>query len=205
MSQTKIDRRNNRARYYRWKILQAARKEFLENGFKNTTIVNIAKRANVGYGTVYNHFPNGKEDVFFTIVKEPINLFISIANNKYIVESKEEAYRFILKNIESLVEIALKHKKLLQVFHESIWLSSKIYYEWKEISQRFIHRIAQNVSCAIEKKLARNSNYNVEIVASVLFYTVENNLWDLILDETSISPQTMAKNIAEVYTHGLYK
>src|SRR5699024_6790951 len=103
MSQTKIDRRNNRERYYRGKMLQAARKEFLDNGCKNTTIVNIAKRVNVGYGTVYNHFPNGKEDVFFNIVKEPINLFISIENNKYIVESKEEAYRFILKNIASLV------------------------------------------------------------------------------------------------------
>jgi AcrR family transcriptional regulator len=39
-------------------ILESARSLFSEVGFKKTTIRKIAKRAEVGFGTVFNHFPD---------------------------------------------------------------------------------------------------------------------------------------------------
>jgi AcrR family transcriptional regulator len=42
----------------RQQILQAAKDCFLTDGFAETTIVDIAKRANIGVGTLYNYFPS---------------------------------------------------------------------------------------------------------------------------------------------------
>jgi TetR/AcrR family fatty acid metabolism transcriptional regulator len=50
-------------------ILQAAIEVFSNSGFKNSSISEIAKRANVAEGTIYQYFKN-KEDLFFSIPVE---------------------------------------------------------------------------------------------------------------------------------------
>lgn len=50
-------------------IMQAAIEVFSKNNFKNSSIVEIAKRANVAEGTIYQYFKN-KEDLFFSIPVE---------------------------------------------------------------------------------------------------------------------------------------
>lgn len=42
----------------RQQILQAAKDCFLTDGFEETTIADIADRANIGVGTLYNYFPS---------------------------------------------------------------------------------------------------------------------------------------------------
>lgn len=50
-------------------ILQAAIEVFSNGSFKNSNISEIAKRANVAEGTIYQYFKN-KEDLFFSIPVE---------------------------------------------------------------------------------------------------------------------------------------
>lgn len=50
-------------------ILQAAIEVFSNDSFKNSSISEIAKRANVAEGTIYQYFKN-KEDLFFSIPVE---------------------------------------------------------------------------------------------------------------------------------------
>ena len=47
-------------------IIDAAIEVFSRNGFQNSTISEIAQRANVAEGTIYQYFKN-KEDLFFSI------------------------------------------------------------------------------------------------------------------------------------------
>jgi TetR/AcrR family transcriptional regulator, fatty acid metabolism regulator protein len=47
-------------------ILQAAIEVFSKGGFRNSSISEIAKRANVAEGTIYQYYKN-KEDLFFSI------------------------------------------------------------------------------------------------------------------------------------------
>ncbi|GEL76496.1 TetR/AcrR family transcriptional regulator [Tenuibacillus multivorans] len=201
----KRDRRTDRAIQSREKIINAAKQLFIEHGYRKTTVSMISMQAGVGYGTAYNHFPNGKDDIFLAVIEEVMDEFYEIANNEYTVSSKEEAYQFIYRNVESLFSLANKHQEILKVFHETIWLSSSIHEKWEDISQRFIIRVGRNVEYAVEKGLARNPDYDPDIVGSVLFYTVENNLWNMILGKTQKEPDMIIKNIAEVYTNGLYK
>ncbi len=55
-------------------IIQSAIEVFSKNGFQNSTIVEIAKKANVAEGTIYQYFKN-KEDLFFSIPVEKTKEF----------------------------------------------------------------------------------------------------------------------------------
>jgi TetR/AcrR family fatty acid metabolism transcriptional regulator len=62
----KIERRQS--------IIQAAIEVFGKNGFKNSSICEIAQRANVAEGTIYQYFKH-KEDLFFSIPVEKTKEF----------------------------------------------------------------------------------------------------------------------------------
>jgi len=55
-------------------IIQSAIEVFSKNGFKHSSISEIAQRANVAEGTIYQYFRN-KEDLFFSIPGEKTNEF----------------------------------------------------------------------------------------------------------------------------------
>lgn len=59
-------KREKTAAQRRAKILEAALTCFLENGYHQTGVRDIAKRAGVSLGNLYNHFP-GKHDVLVEI------------------------------------------------------------------------------------------------------------------------------------------
>ena len=58
----------------RQSIIQAAIEVFGKNGFKNSSICEIAQRANVAEGTIYQYFKN-KDDLFFSIPVEKTKEF----------------------------------------------------------------------------------------------------------------------------------
>jgi len=58
----------------RQSIIQAAIEVFSKNNFKNSSIAEIAKSANVAEGTIYQYFKN-KEDLYFCIPVEKTNEF----------------------------------------------------------------------------------------------------------------------------------
>jgi len=55
----------------RQSIVDAALAEFLENGFANTTVESVAKRAGVAKGLIYRYFI-GKEALFSAVVQQEI-------------------------------------------------------------------------------------------------------------------------------------
>jgi TetR/AcrR family transcriptional regulator, repressor of fatR-cypB operon len=60
-------RREQEAQQRRQEILKSARTLFIEKGFRNTTLDEIAERAAFGKGTIYNYF-SSKDDLFRDIV-----------------------------------------------------------------------------------------------------------------------------------------
>ena len=68
---TPPDRRSRKRLATRRAISQVADRLFLERGFENVTVDEIAAAADVGRMTVFNHFPR-KEDMFFDREEEGI-------------------------------------------------------------------------------------------------------------------------------------
>ncbi len=67
MGETKKDLRKKQ-------ILQAATEVFGNSNFQSTSISEIAQKANIAEGTIYQYFKN-KEDLFFSIPKQKTDLF----------------------------------------------------------------------------------------------------------------------------------
>lgn len=187
------------------KILDASREIFLEKGFKNATVTLIAKKANVGYGTVYSHFPTGKDEILLYIMEEVMDEFYTVTSRGYSPASKEEGYKSTLKNAEDFLSLAIKHRDLLVVFHEAIGLSNLIRSKWDSIIETLIERIAQNVVIVKEKELIRNESYDPKIVAGSVIYPAEKFLWKLALKKTDMDYKEIAKNFVGIYVNGLFK
>ena len=59
--QQKENTRNN--------ILQAALREFVDKGLADTNVQDVAKAANISYGTIFAHFPK-KDDLLIRVINE---------------------------------------------------------------------------------------------------------------------------------------
>ncbi|MCF8008371.1 MAG: TetR/AcrR family transcriptional regulator [Halanaerobiales bacterium] len=82
-------------------IMTKATKLFAQKGFSETSISQIAKKANVGKGTIYWHF-DSKEDLFFSIIKQKGKAFFDSViklkdSNK---EPQEIIHEYIIKRVE---------------------------------------------------------------------------------------------------------
>ncbi len=65
--------RERKKKETRHSILSASKNVFLTKGYAQTTIDEIAEKANVGVGTVYNYFQS-KADIFITIMSDELVL-----------------------------------------------------------------------------------------------------------------------------------
>ena len=70
----------------REKILNAAKSEFLEKGFEKSSLRQIASKANVTKGNIYNYFKS-KDDLFYQLVKPALDVI-----TRYMTQDFEEAY-----------------------------------------------------------------------------------------------------------------
>src|SRR5277367_6701055 len=75
-----VNRRERRKRRTRESIVEAARSLFLERGFEQTTLSEVAERADIAASTLFTHFAT-KTDLFFAdydlLVDDFINMVIS--------------------------------------------------------------------------------------------------------------------------------
>jgi AcrR family transcriptional regulator len=96
-------RRDRRIHRQKEEILQAAGSVFSEKGYASATIHDIAIKADIGDGTIYNYFP-GKREILLTIASkqtEAINqLFVSTEK----VETPEDLVQIVQKSFDIMLE-----------------------------------------------------------------------------------------------------
>ena len=97
----------------RKRILDAATTEFAEYGFENTSIQQIAKKAEISVGSVYKYFEN-KEELFSMVVKESLSsleellLHHSSSDEDIIVKAE--------KVLKELLKFSRKHPQLIKLY-----------------------------------------------------------------------------------------
>lgn len=55
------------------RIMEAASRIFAHNGFRKTTLEEIAEAASMGKATLYHYFPQGKEQIFGAVVQHVVD------------------------------------------------------------------------------------------------------------------------------------
>jgi AcrR family transcriptional regulator len=95
-------------------IIQTANKLVDKTGYANTSIIEIAKQANISVGTLYYHFPRGKIDILLALTRE-------IAQ-----EFKEEAKALGFKegmDFSTIKEAMIYHLSLIIKLHKKYRLT----------------------------------------------------------------------------------
>ncbi len=202
MSSDQMTSRKLRSIQTRKKLLTAGREIFIEYGFQKATISQIIKQAKTGYGTAYVHF-KGKDDLLIELMEDVMNRFYEIAELPFHPKSKQEAYEMIEKQAGLFLEMANKERAMMQVIEEAIRLSEDVNRKWKEIRERFIKRIAQDIAFSQKSGLAR-TDVDHYLVARGWFFANEMYLWEIVKNEDDFDVNKIAYNLTAVYTDGLY-
>lgn len=79
-------------------ILNCAKNEFLEKGFKDASLRNIAKKAGVTTGAIYGYFKD-KDDIFVSLVKNVLTGFYSLIEEVERADSVKYNENIELKNL----------------------------------------------------------------------------------------------------------
>lgn len=97
----------------RKRILDAATTEFAEYGFENTSIQQIAKKAEISVGSVYKYFEN-KEELFSMVVKESLSSLEELLLHHS--SSDEDVIVKAEKVLKELLRFSKKHPQLIKLY-----------------------------------------------------------------------------------------
>lgn len=196
------DKRRLRSIITKGKILKAAKEVFLQEGFQKTSISQIIKKTDVGYGTAYVHF-NGKDDMLVVLMEDIMSQFYQIAEMAFSPKSKTEAVEIIEKQTYSFLMLASKERDILRIFEQAIGFSTLAADKWTEIREKFIQHILHDIHYSHQNGLVKE-NLNYELVARGWFFTNEMYLWEIVKGTEKSSVEEIAKTITYIYTAGLY-
>jgi AcrR family transcriptional regulator len=122
------------------KILDAAREEFGEHGFSDSSIVGITQRAGVALGTFYTYF-DSKEELFQALVRDMSAQVRDTAAPAF--SEYPNALDAARRGLELFLEFARKHRDIYRIIDEAEFVDPQAYREHyettaKRIAARFI-------------------------------------------------------------------
>ena len=127
------------------KILDAAREEFGERGFAESSIVAITQRAGVALGTFYTYF-DSKESVFQALVRD-----MSAQVRDHVAPAFKGATDALdgeRRALESFLQFARKHRDVYRIIDEAEFVEPRAY---REHYQTTASRIAARLIAARDK------------------------------------------------------
>ena len=127
------------------KILDAARDEFGEHGFAESSIVGITQRAGVALGTFYTYF-DSKESVFQALVSD-----MSAQVRDHVAPAFKDATDALdgeRRALESFLQFARKHRDVYRIIDEAEFVEPRAY---REHYQTTASRIATRLIGARDK------------------------------------------------------
>jgi len=180
------------------KILDAARAEFGDRGFAESSIVGITQRAGVALGTFYTYF-DSKEEVFRALVSDMStlvrdNVAPAIKDAKTFFDGEQKA-------LAAFLEFVSEHRDVYRIIDEAEFVEPHAYREHYETTAT---RIAARFAEARERgEISRDlTDEELEILAwadmgANVFVGLRYAVW------TSADPQRVAEVTKRILKKGL--
>lgn len=181
------------------KIIKVSKEIFFNTSYEKTTIEEIAQKADIGVGTVYNYF-NSKADILICIAEKEID----IEGVSYIL-SEEDLKKSVA---DIIVDFSWKSLGNLKILSKRIWKeliraminSSKsnnlILNGFMKIDLNYIKNLEQLLENLKNKGLLK-SNFDSSTASMVLYNNIMALVIQYIFSDTLTKEE--AKNIYEKY------
>jgi AcrR family transcriptional regulator len=161
------DRRIRKRLATRQGISDAATRLFVERGFDNVTVDEIAEAADVGRMTVFNHFPR-KEDMFFDRDEEGREKLRDALRQRDISVAPIEALRLLSHRAASEAPLYVSFSPASQSFVETIEKSATLIARVRAIRDE----LAQFVTVALAESVGREpTDPDAHLAANLLLAT----------------------------------
>ena len=162
----------------RQRIIEAAIKVFSENGFYNSTVADVASKADVADGTIYLYFKN-KDDLLISIFEYSMDIFIQASEEKLKIteDPKEKLEKFIHLHLE----LVQKHQELAQVIQVELRQSSKFIKEY--VNEKFFQYlgIVGNILEDGKSKGVFKNNLHSSVLKRALFGAIDEIALEWVL------------------------
>lgn len=154
-------------------IIQAALNEFVEKGYEQTSMNNIAERAKLSKGGLYHHFYS-KEELLFAVnsyLMQPIAALMRKA------ELNDNPFEGLKQFIAGYLTFWIEHPKELEI---NLIVISKLVQSKK--GQESYNEYISNMKSFFEFMLIKSieqkiiKNYSINLLSSLLFTILEGNL-----------------------------
>jgi AcrR family transcriptional regulator len=134
-------------------IMAAAKKVFARNGFHATTIADIAKEANLAYGSVYQYF-DSKDDLFYALMSAEGNALrahvaVALASAGKRSDSSWEPFRASVQATFEFFEADKAGTKLL--LRDAYALGDRFEKHLSSIYERFVDDVEHHMVAAQER------------------------------------------------------
>ena len=182
------------------KILDAARAEFGERGFADTSIVGITQRAGVALGTFYTYF-DSKEALFQALVRD-----MSAQVRDYVGPAFADAADGLdgeQRALEAFLRFAHDHRDIYRIIDESEFVEPAVYREHYETTAT---RIAARLAAARDRgEIAADfSNDDLDMLAwgmmgANVFLGLRFAVWD------DADQERVAGVMSRIWRQGLSK
>ena len=152
----------------RKRILDAATDEFATYGFENTSIQQIAKRAEISVGSVYKYFEN-KEELFAMVVKENLSLLEELLLHH---SSSDEDIMIKAESVlKELLKFSKKHPQLIKLYC-AITTGSNV--EFSRMLAERIASISAKIYTDVIKKAQQTGDVRSDVDPRVFAFLLDN-------------------------------
>ena len=158
MCRDKLSRKERTKLRHREEILQAAWQLFSEKGYRNTTVHDIAEKAEFAVGTFYNFFKN-KEHLFNSLAMNYTVKYYDAVTKAIDIDGD------IIGRIRNYLQVKGDFFKedlaLIRLFFSETWgisfnLASDVYSEMETLQKRFIGRLTEVFEKGIKDNIFRD-------------------------------------------------
>ena len=157
-------RREREKEQRRQNILKAAKRLFIERGFKSVTVANIAEKAELSKGAIYLYF-SSKEEIYAQILLTDIEHFHGEISQ--IFNGGKSAADILLDFADAYIDIFLKEREQFRILMNFMLQADNL-----------------NLSRETRKRIISEMNRTISLIEKILQYGVDSG--ELTLEKQDI-------------------
>lgn len=181
-------------------IIEAAVEVIAENGYHNSQVSKIAKKANVADGTIYLYFKN-KEDILISVFKEKMGLFIEKTSDA--IAEKNSA------SDKLLTLIKMHYKQLSESPYLAIVTQLELRQSKPELRME-INKVLKSyldvIDSIVEQGIKENefrSDVDPRLIRQMIFGTLDETVTTWVMKSQRYSLLDQAEEVHQLLMKGL--
>ncbi|MGB9903174.1 MAG: TetR/AcrR family transcriptional regulator [Desulfotomaculales bacterium] len=183
-------------------IREKAEELFSANGYQNTTISDIAKAANISEATIYEHFRNKEDLLFYIPEKSFLELMKSLEEHLLGIKGPENQLRKFIWHYLSFME---DRRDFARLFILGLWSNRRFYESEKSTPLKDYGKVLKNIlRDGVEEGIFR-SGFDLDICQAMILGTMNHIILSLLMLEKPLYLVSKGEALEQLFFSAIKK